>query len=57
MQAPTDYRTMALDCIRDAEASKDPDRKKALLDVAKLCNQTALSMEAAQASPLQAQPS
>ncbi len=47
------YREMALDCIRQADASDDPVIQKTLLGVAKLYNQTALAMEAALASPIQ----
>jgi hypothetical protein len=49
-----DYREMALDCIREADATDDPVIKKTLLGVAKLYNQTALAMEVAQAATLQA---
>jgi len=48
------YREMARECIAEAEAGGDPDRKKALLEVAKLYNQTALAMGAAEAAPIQA---
>ena len=36
-----DYRDMALNCIRDADATDDPVLKKTLLGVANLYNQTA----------------
>jgi len=53
MVSATDYREMAREYIREADATKDQDRKSALLGIAKLYNQTALAMEAAQAKPLQ----
>ena len=37
---------MARDVLREAEKTKDQNRKKALLDIAKLYNQTGLNMEA-----------
>ncbi|HYJ85148.1 MAG TPA: hypothetical protein VEW46_03770 [Pyrinomonadaceae bacterium] len=40
--------------MRQAETTDDPAVKKTLLGVAKLYNQTALAMEAAQAAPLKA---
>ena len=52
MQAAIDYRAMARQCIREAEEIKDLDRKKTLLGIAKLYNQTALAQEAAEAAPI-----
>ena len=45
------YREMARECIAEAEGCNDLDRKKHLLEVAKLYNQTALAMEA-EAAPI-----
>lgn len=45
MTSAIDYREMALECMREADAAKDPDRKKTLLGIAKLYNQTALNLE------------
>ena len=52
MTGAVDYREMARDCIREADGTKNPERKQALLGIAKLYNQTALAMEAAQTGPL-----
>ena len=52
MQSASDYRAMAMECIREADESDDAGRKKALLGVAKLYNQTALAMEAAETAPV-----
>jgi hypothetical protein len=48
------YREMARECIAEAEGCNDLDRKKHLLEIARLYNQTALAMEAAEAAPIQA---
>jgi len=52
MSLAFDYREMARECVAEAHSSRDPDRKKALLDIAKLYNETALAMEAAEATPI-----
>ena len=49
-----DYRDMALNCIRDADATDDPVLKKTLLGVANLYNQTARAIEVAKATPRRA---
>ena len=46
MSAPTNYRELARECMREAEAAKDAGRKQTLLGIARLYNQTALSLEA-----------
>ena len=45
MPSAFDYRQMARDCMREAEATKDAGRKKTLQDIAKLYVQTAYSLE------------
>ena len=45
MQSAFDYREMARECMREAEATQDAARQKALLDLAKLYTTTALSLE------------
>jgi hypothetical protein len=57
MSLAFDYREMARECISEADVSTDPDRRKHLLEVAKLYNQTALAMDAAEVAPLLAQQS
>ena len=54
MTGEVDYRDMALNCIRDADATDDPVLKKTLLGVANLYNQTAQAIERAKAMPRQA---
>jgi hypothetical protein len=45
MSAPTNYRELARECMREAEAVKDAGRKQTLVGIARLYSQTALSME------------
>ncbi len=45
MSSAFDYREMAHECLREAEQTQDADRKKVLLQIAKLYTQTALAME------------
>ena len=52
MSSAFDYRELARECVAEAHSCRDPDRKKALLDIAKLYNETALAMEAADAAPI-----
>jgi hypothetical protein len=49
MISASDYLQLAKECIQEAERIQDEDRKKTLLDIAKLYNQTALHMENAAA--------
>lgn len=41
----SEYIRLAFECVREADATDDAERKKTLLDMAKLYNQTALRME------------
>lgn len=43
----TDYREMAHECLRAADATDDPETRATLLGMAKLHMQTALSMDVA----------
>jgi hypothetical protein len=45
MPSAFDYRQMARECMREAEATKDAGRKATLHDIAKLYAQTAYSIE------------
>jgi hypothetical protein len=45
MASAFDYREMARECFQEADRTMDADRKKVLLDMAKLYAQTALSLE------------
>jgi hypothetical protein len=45
MASAFDYREMAHECLQEASQTKDADRKKVLLEMAKLYTQTALTME------------
>ena len=45
MPTAFDYRQMARECMKEAEATKDAARKKTLEDIAKLYVQTAFSMD------------
>jgi hypothetical protein len=45
MPTAFDYREMARECMKEADATKDVGRKKALRDIAMLYTQTALSLE------------
>ena len=45
MPSSFDYRHMARECMKEAEATKDVARKRTLEDIAKLYVQTAFSME------------
>jgi len=45
MSSALDYREMARECLREAEQTRDADRKKVLLQIAKLYTQTALAMD------------
>ena len=45
MTAAFDYREMARECLREADATKDPDRRQALQDIAKLYIQTAIALD------------
>jgi hypothetical protein len=45
MISASDYLQLAKECILEAERIQDEDRKKTLLDIAKLYNLTALYME------------
>jgi hypothetical protein len=40
-----DYREMAHECLQEADRTRDADRKKVLLQIAKLYTQTALTMQ------------
>jgi hypothetical protein len=51
MASAIDYRGLARECIQEAESTQDEARKKTLLGIAKLYNQTALNMEAGNAPP------
>jgi hypothetical protein len=46
MPSAFDYRKMATECLKHAAASKDAERKQALLDIAKLYTESADSLEA-----------
>lgn len=49
-----EFRSLARDCMREAEFSRDDERKQTLRDIAKLYNQTASQIEArALCSPIQ----
>jgi hypothetical protein len=45
MPSAFDYRAMARECLQEAEATKDPERKKSLQEIAKLYGETALVMD------------
>lgn len=45
MASAFDCREMARECLQEASQTKDADRKKVLLEMAKLYTQSALSME------------
>jgi hypothetical protein len=45
MASAFDYREMARECMREADQTPDADRKKVLLQMAKLYSHTALTME------------
>jgi hypothetical protein len=45
MPSSFDYREMARECMKEAEATKDAARKRTLEDLAKLYVQTAFSMD------------
>jgi hypothetical protein len=45
-----EFRKLAQNCIQEAEVSTDADGKQMLLDIARLYSQTALHIEARQAS-------
>jgi hypothetical protein len=45
MSSSFDYREMARECLHEAEQTQDVDRKKVLLQIAKLYTRTALAME------------
>jgi hypothetical protein len=49
--AASDYLQLAKECIQEAESAQDEDRKRTLLSIAKLYNQTALSLEGGSAPP------
>jgi hypothetical protein len=44
MNSAFDYRELARECMKEAEASKDAGRKKALLEIAQFYCQTALRL-------------
>ena len=46
MASAFDYREMARECMKEAEATKDAGRRMTLESIAKLYVQTAFSMEA-----------
>ena len=50
MTAAFDYREMARECLREADATDDPVRRQALQDIAKLYLQTAIALEVAKLS-------
>jgi hypothetical protein len=45
MPSAFDYLEMARECMREADATKDAARKKALLDIARLYAETAVALE------------
>jgi hypothetical protein len=45
MPSSFDYREMARECMKEAQATKDTTRKRTLEDIAKLYVQTAFSMD------------
>lgn len=45
MPSAFDYREMARECMKEAEATKDASRRKTLQSIAKLYVQTAFSMD------------
>jgi hypothetical protein len=45
MPSAFDYREMARECMKEAEATQDADRRLTLEGIAKLYLQTAFSME------------
>jgi hypothetical protein len=45
-----EFRKLAQNCMQEAEVSTDADGKQMLLDIARLYTQTALHIEARQAS-------
>jgi hypothetical protein len=45
MPTSFDYRQLARECMKEAEATKDAACKKTLEDIAKLYTQTAFSMD------------
>jgi hypothetical protein len=47
-----EFRKLAHNCIKEAELSQDADGKQMLLDIARLYTQTALHIEAREASSL-----
>ena len=44
MPSAFDYREMALECLKEAAATKDARRKRTLTDLAKLYTQTAINI-------------
>jgi hypothetical protein len=42
----SEYFDLVLQCAREAQETTDPERKKTLLAIAKLYNDTALNMDA-----------
>lgn len=52
-----DYLQLALECVQSAAATSDQAEKKALLDMAKLYNETALRMETGDAPSADSVPS
>ena len=44
MPSAFDYREMALECLKEAAATKDDRRKRTLTDLAKLYTQTAINI-------------
>jgi hypothetical protein len=45
MPSSFDYREMARECMKEAEATRDAARRRTLEDIAKLYVQTAFSMD------------
>ncbi len=51
MKAAADYRELARECLQEAEQTRNEERKKTFLGIAKLYNQTALNLEGGEAPP------
>ena len=56
MPTAFDYREMARECMEEATAISDVERQQALRDIAKVCMQTAESMESVSSQDNQQSP-
>jgi hypothetical protein len=50
MSSAFDYHELARECLQEAEGTADPERKKSLIDIAKLYTETALAVDAMKTS-------